>query len=123
MTFKEFEVTVKHFRNDVKVSAHGEYSNNKCGNTLGVIFINKDGRESRVYDYSGTYSQVLAKLGITEFYTDDMIVNLDEQINRYSSMNGKKNLFTREPMDYTDKIAELEAEKAKLLTYYRAGKN
>ena len=43
MTFKQFEVTVKHFRNDIVVSKHGDYCHNKSQNTLGIMYLKKDG--------------------------------------------------------------------------------
>ena len=39
MTFKQFEATVKHFRNDIIVSKHGDFCNNDSKTTLGIIFI------------------------------------------------------------------------------------
>lgn len=120
MTFNEFKKTVEHFRNDIIVSKHGEYCDNKSKTTLGIIFIN-NGKQSKVYNYRGTYGEVLAKLKITEWYTDDMIENLKCQIERLEKVNGRKNLFGGY-IDNTNEIVQLKADIERLLNYYRVGK-
>lgn len=63
MQYTTFKNIAKKFRPDIKVSQHGDFCTNDSKTTLGIIFI-KNGRESRVYDYSGSYATVLSKLGV-----------------------------------------------------------
>lgn len=121
MTFKEFEATVKHFREDI-------YVYKSCRNkSVGVVFLN--GKKcSKVYNYYGSYHKILNSLGIHDFYTDRMIAEIDVMIRDYEEKNGKKPKFnfgknTREVIDNTKEIEELNKLRKKLLSFYRAGAN
>ena len=120
MTFKQFEATVKHFRNDVIVSKHGDFCNNDSNTTLGIIFI-KDGKESKVYDFSGTYSEVLGKLNINEFYEESDVDFINNQIAKLEANNGKvaKLSLTKLPVDNNAKIEELKAQFEIMKSWYK----
>ena len=118
MTFKQFEATVKHFRNDVIVSQHGAFCNNDSKITLGIIFI-KDGKESKVYDFSGTYSEVLNKLDIFKFYEDSDINFINNEIERLENGNGKKDLFFGLLIDNSAKIEELKTRLESMKEWYK----
>jgi hypothetical protein len=120
MTFKQFEATVKHFRNDIVVSKHGDYSNNDSKNTLGIIFI-KDKKQSKVYDFSGTYSEVLNKLNITEFYEDSDIDFINNEIVKLEASNGRvaKLSLIKTPVNNTSKIEELKAQLEVMKSWYK----
>ena len=118
MTFKQFEATVKHFRSDIVVSKHGEFCNNDSKTTLGIIFI-KDGKESKVYNFSGTYSEVLNKLNITEFYEDSDINFINNEIERLENGNGKKDLFFGLLIDNSAKIEELKTRLESMKEWYK----
>ena len=119
MTFRQFEATVNHFRKDVIVSQHGDYCSNKSKNTLGIIFI-KDGKQSKVYSFSGTYEEVLSNLNITEYYTEQDIVYYQKEIERLTKENGEKSLFKKEIIDNTEKIKQLKQELQYKMALYKA---
>ena len=120
MTFKQFEATVKHFRSDIVVSKHGEFCNNKSENTLGIIFI-KDGKESKVYDFSGTYSEVLNKLDIFKFYEDSDIEFLNAQLAKLEESHGKvaRLSLNKLPVDNSSKIKEVKETIEDMKGWYK----
>lgn len=117
MTFKTFEKIAAMHRPDVIVSAHGDYCNNKSKNTLGIIFV-KDGKQSKVYKYSGTYAEILNRLNIA-IVTDTDLATLENQLKDYQDRHGKKNIFTGKAADYSKEIAEIEQK----ISYYRTSKD
>ena len=119
MTFKQFQATVNHFRNDIVVSKHGDYCNNKSNNTLGITYL-KDGKESRVYDYHGTYEQVLSSLGITEYYTTQDITNYEMKIKSLERWHGTKEFFADNIIDNTAEIKNVKKEMQYRTTLYKA---
>jgi len=120
MTFKQFENTVKHFRQDIKVSQHGTFCNNDSKTTLGIIFI-KDGKESKVYDFSGTYSEVLNKLDIFKFYEEGDIEFLNSQLVKLEESHGKvaRLSLTKLPVDNSSKIKEIEETLEDMKSWYK----
>lgn len=114
MTFKTFEKIAAMHRPDVIVSAHGDYCNNKSKNTLGIIFV-KDGKQSKVYKYSGTYAEILNRLNIA-IITNTDLATLENQLKDYQDRHGKKNIFTGKAADYSREIAETEQKISYYLT-------
>lgn len=92
MTYKQFEAIAKAYRPDVRVSRHGTFCEGRSKWTLGIVFIGKDGKESRVYDYAGTYQEVLEKLGI-ETVTKEQIKTAEEMLAEFKAEHGKKGLL------------------------------
>lgn len=117
MTFKTFEKIVAAHRPDVIVSQHGDYCNNKSKNTLGIIFVKPDGRQSRIYDYHGTYAEIIVKLNIP-IVTKSDIACVKADLERYQEMNGTESIFAfdDEVLDYSKEIAETEQRLNYLLT-------
>lgn len=89
MTFEKFQQLAKANCPNVEwVSKHGDYSNNPSKNTLGVKF--KD--NAKVYQYSGTYFQILNQLG----YRCTRQIDIDavaKQLESAKENNGRKFLF------------------------------
>lgn len=113
MTFKTFEKIAAIHRPDVRVSRHGDYCNNRSKNTLGIVFIKPDGSESRVYDYHGTYAEILNKLNIKVVTVSD-IASLKAELVYYEKKHGKKKTFAfgfeeDTVYDFSKEIADLEA--------------
>lgn len=117
MTFETFEKIASTHRPDIIVSKHGDYCNNRSKNTLGIIFIKPDGKQSRVYDYHGTYAEILNKLKI-QVVTKSDIASIEAQLAYYEKKHGKKKIFVfdgeSEINDFTKEIADTKAR----LQYY-----
>lgn len=115
MTFKTFEKIATAHRPDVRVSKHGDYCNNRSKNTLGIVFIKADGSESRVYDYHGTYAEILNKLKI-QVVTKSDIASLEAELKAYEELDGQESIFDDddEVLDYSKEIADIKAR----LQYY-----
>jgi hypothetical protein len=110
MTFKTFKKIASKYRPDVRVSRHGDYCNNRSKNTLGIVFVKADGSESRVYDYHGTYAEILNKLNIKVVTVSD-IASLKAEIVCYKNLNGQESIFDDDDTvsDFSKEIADLEA--------------
>ena len=117
MTYQTFKKIAESFRKDVIVSQHGDYSNNKSKNTLGIIFIKPDGRQSKVYDYHGTYAEILNRLHIPVITKNSYNTTL-AQLEYYKESHGTICPFFGDIIDYTEQIKEYE-EKIK---YYNSDK-
>lgn len=113
MTFEQFKKTVEGYRNDIIVSKHGEFCNNSSKNTLGVIFI-KNGKKSKVYNYSGTYSEILTKLNIPHA-TRDRIETVKRTLASLIEENGIEDFFG-EVIDNTEEIDRYKEELSNLLS-------
>ena len=115
MTFKTFEKIAAIHRPDVRVSMHGDYCNNRSKNTLGIVFVKADGSESRVYNYHGTYSEILNKLNI-KVVTKSDIASLKAELKTYEELDGQESIFAfdDEVSDFTKEIADTKAR----LQYY-----
>lgn len=115
MTFETFEKIASTHRPDIIVSKHGDYCNNRSKNTLGIIFIKPDGKQSRVYDYHGTYAEILNKLKI-QVVTKSDIASIEAELKTYEDLNGQESIFAfdDEVLDYSKEIADTKAR----LQYY-----
>lgn len=99
MTFIEFEKIVKSKHTEAEVFKHGEFAGNKIN--VAVIF-NPNGK---VYQYNGTYCEVLNKLGIKAIYKHNL-ANAENTLNRYIQDNGTEDIFGFGICDYTKEIEE-----------------
>ncbi len=106
MTFETFEKIASIHRPDIIVSKHGDYCNNRSKNTLGIIFIKPDGKQSRVYNYHGTYTEILNKLNI-QVITKSDVASLEAELKTYEYINGQESIFDDGMVfDYTKEIAD-----------------
>ena len=106
MTFKKFSEIAAAHRPDAVVHAHGT-----CGkaNRVAIYFIRKDGTESKLYHYSGSYAAILNQLGI-KVVTESDFATAQDQLRMAIESNGKPSLFGKGIRDNTEKIARLEAQ-------------
>lgn len=116
MTFETFKKIAESHRSDIIVSIHGDYCYNKSKNTLGIIFI-KDGKKSKVYDYSGTYAEILNKLGVPTITKSDYIT-AKKQLEYYKEHHGSIGFFTDEVFNFTEEIRQYEQK----ITEYESDK-
>lgn len=114
MTFNQFRTAVENYRNDVIVSKHGDYCSNKSKNTLGIVFIN-NGKQSKVYNYSGTYSEILTRLGIPHA-TQAEIETVKTEIEQLKKRNGQKKMFGNGIVDNTEEIKKYKKKLEYLLS-------
>lgn len=88
MTFKKFAEIAAARRPDVVVHAH-----KSCGGVQDIaIYFKKDGRESRVYSYRGSYAEVLNRLGI-KVITQTDVATAEAQLRMAKKAHGKPSLF------------------------------
>lgn len=116
MTFQKFKAIAESFRPDVKVSQHGDYCTGKSKYTLGIIFC-QDGKKSKVYDYSGTYADILRRLGIQVITKSDYLTT-KSQLEYYKENHGTMCPFFGIINDYSEQIKEYEEK----LKYYDSNK-
>ena len=100
MTFSKFEELVKEKRPNATVFKHGEFAGNKIN--VAIIF---NGEHGKVYQYNGTYCEVLNRLGVKAIYKHDYNA-LVSALERYKKMNGTPNIFSGVIVDYSRKIEE-----------------
>lgn len=100
MTFTEFSRIVKAKYPEAELFKHGEMAGNKIN--VAVIF-NPDGK---VYQYNGTYCEVLNKLKIKAVYKHNY-ENVISTLNRYIADNGKECEFFGGINNYDDDIERL----------------
>ena len=119
MTFKTFEKIAAAYRPDVRVSKHGDYCNNASKNTLGIVFVKADGSESRVYDYHGTYAEILNKLKI-KVVTKSDIASLEAELKMYEELDGQESIFDDDDTvsDFSKEISDTKDRLNYLLTSY-----
>lgn len=110
MTYQKFKAIAEKYRPDIKVSQHGDYCTGKSRYTLGIIFY-RDGKESRVYNYSGTYAEILNRLGIPVITKSDYMTTVN-QLEYYKESNGTICPFFGIINDFSEQIKEYE-EKIK----------
>lgn len=109
MQYKQFKALVLANCPDVKcVSKHGDFCNNPSKNTLGVMFKNSN----RVYDYSGTYFQILNQLGYKCTTQEDIDIT-EGALKALERNHGAKGLFGK-VIDNSSTIAILKKELAEL---------
>lgn len=110
MTFKQFEAIAKKYRPDAVVSKHGEFwRNHETVTRLGIYFIDADGNPSKVYDYAGTYQEVLRKLGI-ETVTKEQIEIAETMLAKLKAEHGKTDPFFGLTIDNSESIKEYETK-------------
>lgn len=103
MTFEKFKEIIKSNRPEIEVFQHGEFTN-KSTLSVGVMY-NPNGK---IYTYTGTYCDVLNKLGIkttTKSYVD----SIKSTIDMYIRTNGEDGFFGV-PMDNMEEIIKYEKE-------------
>lgn len=114
MTFEKFNSYVRMYRPDVvELSAH-QITRGK-GNKVLISFRKPNGKESKGYEYSGSYGAILAKL--FEYTTEEELAYYEKELDEYKKAHGTvgKGLFSSGlPRDFTKQIAYTE-EKLKEL--------
>lgn len=100
MTFKKFLTIVSANRPDAVVHPHGKFGGVP---DVAIYFVNPDGKQSKVYNYCGSYAEILHKLGI-EFVTETDIITVKHKIEQLKKNHGKIGLFTKKPIDYSEEI-------------------
>lgn len=104
MTFSQFSAISRAARPGVVVSPHGD-------SRVSIIFPGSE----KVYDFSGSYAQVLYKIGVVCVTRDD-VAGLEAEIKALEASNGKTNIFSRFPVDNSEKIQQKKKELEKLMT-------
>ena len=100
MTFSKFEELVKEKHPNATIFKHGEFAGNKIN--VAIIF---NGEHGKVYQYNGTYCEVLNRLGVKAIYKHDYD-GLVSALERYKKMNGTTNIFFGDVVDYSREIEE-----------------
>lgn len=109
MTFKTFEGIVKEHRPEIEVAPHGQHLGAGNSVSVAVIFNPPYGK---VYNYRGSYCDVLNQLGIKACYRSQLIT-LKETIKRSKNAHGTRSLFGY-LIDNTKEIQRCEEELARL---------
>ena len=117
MTFDTFAKIVHSQRPELEVHPHGSARGNysgarggKCGNAPRVAVIYPNGK---LYQYSGSYGEVLGKLGIKTVDRSD-VMTLEANLRSARERHGKPNIFSAgKPLDLSGEISRLEASLAK----------
>lgn len=89
MTFKRFAEIVKENRPEITVFQHGTYAEEKTNFAVSVIFNQGQPNESRVYQYNGSYVDVLNKLHINAV-EKKFIDNIKHILQELVAANGKE---------------------------------
>lgn len=105
MIFKNFLEIAKTKYPDAEFSQHGCVDKNKL--SVLVIFNSNNPRAER-YQYTGTYCEVLNKLGIPAMYKRDF-ESRKEELSKLIEQNGTLGFFNK-VVDNTERITEIEAE-------------
>ena len=100
MTFAKFKEIVKNKYPNATMYQHGEFAGNKIN--VAIIF---NGEHGKVYNYNGTYCEVLNKLGINAIYKHDYEA-LVSALERAKKDNGKPDIFFGGVVDTTKDIEE-----------------
>ena len=111
MTFDKFAQIVKKHRPDVVVHRHGDFSTKT---TLSVAVQFNYGA-SKIYLYTGTYVQVLNRLGVPTISKVDLW-NVKQTLQRLIDQHGQANLFGG-VNDFASEIEAWQAELDKYKTY------
>ena len=98
MKFTDFENIVKTRYPEIELYPHGSGHN-----SVSVRIQFRPGGKS--YDYNGSYVYVLNKLGILSVYRHDY-EETKKILANYISNNGKPNIFSDKPMDYSRQITD-----------------
>lgn len=100
MTFSKFEELVKEKQPNATIFKHGEFAGNKIN--VAIIF---NGEHGKVYQYNGTYCEVLNRLGVKAIYKHDYNA-LVSALERCKKMNGTTDIFSGGIVDYSKEIEE-----------------
>ena len=100
MTFSKFEELVKEKHPNATIFKHGELAGNKIN--VAIIF---NGEHGKVYQYNGTYCEVLNRLGVKAIYKHDYNA-LVSALENAKKRNGTKNIFFGGIVDYSKEIEE-----------------
>lgn len=112
MTFKTFEGIVKEHRPEIDVAPHGQHLGAGNSVSVAVIFNPPYGK---VYNYIGTYCDVLNRLGIKACYRSQLNA-LQENLKRLKTKHGALSIFgylidnMKEIQHCEEEIARLERE-------------
>lgn len=113
MTFARFEELVKANHPDVEIFKHGEFAGNKIN--VAIVFSKNAFGEGKVYQYNGTYCEVLNRLGIKAIYKHDLD-NAKSVLDRYVREHGTRNVFfggvryyDKEIKEWSERVADYEA--------------
>ena len=107
MEFRDFEKTMAKFRPDLKVFPHGAFAGNEKNGKVSVIFNYGKPNESRVYDYYGSYAEILRRFDI-ECMSKDEFGEMLQRLETYRKWHGTLNCFTGEPTDCSAEIEDIE---------------
>jgi hypothetical protein len=110
MTFAKFEELVKEKHPNATLFKHGEFAGNKIN--VAIIF---NGEHGKVYQYNGTYCEVLNRLGVKAIYKHDYNA-LVSALENAKKRNGTENIFfggiidcSREIEEYTNRLNDVNA--------------
>lgn len=108
MTFKEFKSLVNEYNKannkNITVSQHETMSGNK--NKIAVIFDNS----SKIYYYTGSYQDVLSRLGINTLGKNEILKelnNLYELLRIATTTHNKKSVFSKTKINKHEEIKTL----------------
>jgi hypothetical protein len=99
MTFATFETLVKKKHPAVEIFKHGEFA----GSKINVAIVFKP--NGKVYQYNGTYCEVLNKLGIPSIYKHDYEAAVST-LTKYKALHGTQDEFFGIVFDYSREIEE-----------------
>lgn len=114
MTFKQFEEILAERRPEVRCVQRG-HMGGTAKDKVAVWFMREDGTESKVYDYAGSYADILNRLGI-KVATETDIATTKMLLKTAIDTNGKPSLFSKKTRDNTVEIARLQAQLDELLS-------
>jgi len=110
MTFTEIETIVKNKHPQAEVFKHGEFAGNKIN--VAVIFT----PQSKVYQYNGTYCEVLNKLGFKAIYKHNLEA-VKNALAKAKTEHGTKYEFFGLEIDNTEEIARLKSDLKEYESY------
>lgn len=105
MTFKNFTEVVKQKYPKAVIYPHGKFA----GNKINVTIVFNGTNHEKVYQYNGTYCEVLNKLGIKAFYKHNYGI-MKSTLERYKEENGTVCPLFGITYNYDDAIKQLTAE-------------
>ena len=101
MTFNRFTAIVNEKYPNAKMYMHGEMAGNKIN--VAIIF---SGEHGKVYQYNGTYCEVLNKLGIKAMYQHNY-AELKNRLAKAKALHGTEDKFFGFTYDKSEEIEEL----------------
>lgn len=101
MTFRQFEELFKAKHPEGTVVQHGKFGGTEKNNKVAVTF----GKDSKVYEYYGSYQNILGKVGIKVAYKSD-IEALERRLAELEASNGQNDEFFGFTIDNSEAIEE-----------------